>query len=210
MDHEEESLLEAALTGDTSGLERLLEEYRGRLRRMISLRLDPRLRGRVDGSDVIQDAYLDVMQGLEQYMARRELPFFLWVRYITGMKLHAVHRKHLDVQKRDARREVRFRARVPEASSIGLAGAIADDGPSPSQQAIRAEELEALGEALEELKPIDREILALRHVEQLTNAEAAQVLDVSQNAASLRYMKAARRLGDIMEEWARSRPGGDR
>ncbi len=189
--------LRAALAGDSSGLGALLESYRDRLRRMVDLRMDTRLRGRVDPSDVIQDAFLEVNQHLQRYVDDPRIPFYLWVRFLAGRKLRRVHRTHLGTQKRDAAREVRVGAWVtPGASSIALAEVIADGGPTPSRVVSLEEQRRRIVEVLDSLRQEDREVLALRHFEQLTNVEIAALLDITENAAHLRYMRAARRLKD--------------
>ena len=190
-------VLRSALAGDQTGLGGLLESYRDRLRRMIGLRLDRRLQGRVDPSDVIQEAYIDVTNQLPQFVENPKIPFFLWVRFITGRKLHRFHKRHLQAHKRDPRREVPLPGRsMPEASSILLAEALVDKGLSPSQEFSRKEEKQRLEDILLRMKPADREVLALRHYEQLTNAEVAQVLGITESAAKVRYVRAARRLKD--------------
>ncbi len=114
----------------------VLEGYRGRLRRMISLRLDPRLRRRLDSSDVIQEAFVDVTKRLEEYRSTPKMPFYLWVRLLTAQKLMEFHRRHLGAEMRDVRREVAARV-YPEASSASMARAIVDQGSSPSQALAR-------------------------------------------------------------------------
>ncbi len=182
-----------SLPGDVGGL---LEEYRPRLRRMVDLRLDPRVRGRIDASDVLQEAFVEVVDRLPVYRETRGMPFFLWVRLITGQKIAQMHRHHLGAEKRDARREAgRGAASVPAASSPALAGVLAASGlTSPSRAAMREEELARVERALEELSETDREVLALRHFEQLTNVEVSHVLGTTEAAASIRYWRAVERL----------------
>ena len=173
----------------------LLEEYRPRLARMIDVRLDPSLRGRVDASDIIQEAYVEVSERLPQYMARRDIPFFLWVRFLTSQKLLQVHRRHLAAGMRDARCEVPLQQRgIAGASTITLAGAILDNAGSPSEIAMKGEAREGLIQALGELSDIDREILAMRHFERLSLAETAELLELSESAASRRHVRALGRL----------------
>lgn len=197
-------LLREALEGDEEGLARLLEGYRGRMRRMVDARLDDRLRGRIDASDVIQEAYADVVTGLGRYLDNPEVSFFLWVRYLTGVKLDNLHRHHLGTQKRDARREVRhFLRGAPEASSACLAEVLMDDGPSPSEVAVQRE---GLALALAALSSDERELLALRHLEGLENAEIAELVGVSVNAVNVRYCRAAKRLTGLLTRARDSRP----
>lgn len=194
---QDRAVLQSALEGDESGLARLLEGYRDRLRRMVDARLDSRLRGRIDASDVIQEAYIDVAAGLGRYLDNPGISFFLWVRYITGIKLQYLHRHHLQYQIRDARREVSPHLRRSlEASSLCLAQALIDQHPTPPEVAVAREEREWLERALDSLSPDDRELLALRHVEQLGNAEIAVLLGATVNAVNVRYSRAAKRLAE--------------
>jgi RNA polymerase sigma-70 factor (ECF subfamily) len=194
-----------AAGGDAQAWAALLDGHRGRLRRMVALRLDPRLRGRVDPSDVIQEAYLDATAGLPRYAERADMPFFLWLRWLTGMKLNAIHRKHLDCQVRDAAREVSIdRGPWPEATSAALAARLLGRHTSASDVAIRLERKARLEEAIEAMDPLDREVLILRHFEELTNAEAASTLQVRESASSKRYIRAVRKLKAILT----AMPGG--
>jgi RNA polymerase sigma-70 factor, ECF subfamily len=198
-DPREMELIRRAGQGDTTGLESLLEQYRARLRRMIKLRLDRRLQGRVDPSDVIQEAYLEVSRNLAEYLRDPSLPFFLWLRLVTGQKLALVHRQHLGVQARDAGREVSlYRGALPEATSAALAAQLIGKQTSPSHAAARVELKIRLQEALNSMEELDREVLALRHFEQLTNAETARALGISETAACNRYVRALERLKKIL------------
>src|SRR5262249_12363307 len=156
--------------------------HRGRLRRMVAMRLDRRLRGRVDASDIIQDAYMDAAAGLPEYARRGEMPFFLWLRWLTGMKIHRAHRNHLGCQVRDAGREVSIeRGAMPRAPSAAIAARLIGRLTSASAIAIRRERRARLQEALEAMDPIDREILVLRHLEELTNGESALSLGIQES-----------------------------
>jgi RNA polymerase sigma-70 factor (ECF subfamily) len=194
-----EGLVERAVAGDRPALAEVFAGYRQRLRLMVRLRLDRRLQGRVDPSDVLQDAFLDVTRRLPGYVARPEMPFYLWVRLITGQRLLAVHRRHLGAQMRDAGQEVSlFRGALPQASSASLAAQLLGRLTSPTQAVVRAELQIKLQEALNELDPIDREILTLRHFEDLTNNETATVLGLQKAAASNRYIRALQRLKVVL------------
>ena len=192
-------LIRRAGAGDAAGLDGLLERYRPRLRRMIKLRLDRRLQGRVDPSDVIQEAYVEVSRGLAAYLRDPSLPFFLWLRLVTGQKLALTHRRHLGVQARDAGREVSlYRGALPEATSAALAAQLIGKQTSPSHAAARAELKIRLQEALNSMEELDREVLALRHFEHLSNAETARVVGISETAACNRYVRALERLKKIL------------
>jgi len=194
-------LLEQAQAGDEAAMAELFDRYRKRLRQMVRLRLDRRLQGRVDSSDVLQDAYLEARQKLPAYSAKGDLPFFLWLRLVVGQKLTDLHRHHLGTQKRDAARDVSiYRGPMPEATSFALAAQLMGKITTPSHAAIRAESKLQLQDALNTMDAIDREVLTLRHFEMLTNAETAQVLELSHAAASNRYVRALKRMKKILEE----------
>ena len=182
--------------------------YRDRLRpHGRALRIDRRLQGRIDASDVIQEATLEASHRLAEYRQWQNptMPFFLWLRFLTGQRLLEQHRRHLGNQGRDAAREISlYRGAMPETTTAALAAQLLGRHTSPSQAAVRAERKIRLQEALNSLDPVDREILALRHFEQLTNGEAAQVLDLDKSAASKRYARALIRLKDILANM----PGG--
>lgn len=188
---------------DASRLGALLEEFRPRLRRMVELRMDPRLRARLDASDVLQEAFTEVARRLPEYRREPKLPFFVWVRFLTGQRLLRLHRDHLRTERRDAGREVRQApGGAPEASAATLASAIAASGVlSPSQDAAHGEQLERLRQALEELGAADREVLVLRHFEHLSNREVADVLELSEPGASLRYTRAAERFREVLRRF---------
>ena len=192
-------MLEAAAAGDAAGWDALLRRYNDRLRRMVAVRLDPRLQGRFDPSDVLQETYLDALAHLPEYLRAPRLPFFLWIRYRTGHHLGRLHRDHLGRQIRDAGREVSlYRGAMPEASSAALAAQLLGKECRPSELAVRAERTLRLQEALNRMDPLDREVLSLRHFEHLTRAESAQVLGLSEAAAAKRYLRALERLRAIL------------
>src|SRR4051794_27558838 len=196
-----DDLLRRARAGDEAALADLYSGYRGRLKRMIQLRLDRRLAGRVDASDILQDAYLEVRRRFADYSQDgcESLPFFLWLRLLTGQKMTDLHRKHLGTQMRDLALEVSLgRGKMPQASSASLAAQLLGKLTSASRAAIRAEHRLIVQEALDRMDPIDREILVLRHFEHLTNHEVALVLGLGKTAASQRYVRALKRLKDIL------------
>ncbi len=197
----EENVLRRVAVGDQSAIGELLEEYRPRLARMIGVRMDPTLRGRVDASDVIQEAYVEVAERLPRYLESRDMPFFLWVRFLTGQKLLQIHRRHVEAGMRDVRCEMSLQqGGIAGASSMTLASAILDGGATPSQVAMREEERASLVQALGELSEVDREILAMRHFERLSLAETAELLGISESAASRRHVKALGRLQQHMRK----------
>ena len=168
--NDSEDLLQRAAAGDQDALPALWERHRARLRRMVRLRLDRRLQSRVDPSDVLQEAYLDLAARLADYARDRPMPPFLWLRLVTGQRLPQVHRHHLGAALRDAGREVSlYRGALPQASSASLAAQLLGRLTTASQAALRAERQLQLQAILNAMDPIDREILALRHFEGLSN-----------------------------------------
>jgi RNA polymerase sigma-70 factor (ECF subfamily) len=196
---ESADLLTRAAQGDGQALGELFGRHRERLRRMVQVRMDPRLQSRLDPSDVLQEAYLEVSRCLTAYVRDPAMPFYLWLRLLTGRKLLALRRHHLGTRQRAVGREASFgRADVPDAESENLAVQLLGRLTTPSQAAIRAELQAQVQEALNQLDALDREVLALRHFEQLTNAETAQVLQLSEAAASKRFLRAIKRLKKIL------------
>ena len=200
-----EYLLDAARNGDESALAALVERHRDRLERMVWLRMDRRLQGRVDPADVVQDAYLAARGKFPQYSADPRLPFFLWLRLEVGQKLVDLHRFHLGTQMRDAGQEVSLhRGALPQVTSLSLAEHLLGKLTSASRAVMRAELKLRVQEALNSMDPHDREVLILRHFEELSNAETAQVLGIKPSAAVNRYVRALKRLKDVFQ----GMPGG--
>jgi RNA polymerase sigma-70 factor (ECF subfamily) len=195
-----EVLLTRALAGDERAFATLFDSHRERLRRMIRLRLDRRLSGRVDSDDVLQEAYLEARKRLSDFgRDPGAMPFHLWLRLVTGQKLTDLHRFHLGTQARDAGMEVSLlRGAFPQASSVSLAAQLLGKMTSGSRAAIRAEHKLILQEALNGMDAIDREVLTLRHFEMLNNEETALVLGLTNKAASNRYIRALKRLKEIL------------
>jgi RNA polymerase sigma-70 factor, ECF subfamily len=192
-------LLELLQRDGQQALAAEFSRHRERLRRMVDFRLDVRLRGRVSASDVLQEAYIDALKRLPHFQADPDVPFFIWLRTVTVQRLIDVHRQHLGAKGRDAAREVRLgHGDSIEASSEKMA-AIIGDFTSPSQAAQRAEIMENLREAIDRLDPTDREVLALRHFEELSNQEVAALLGIQTAAASKRYVRAIERLKDALD-----------
>jgi RNA polymerase sigma-70 factor (ECF subfamily) len=171
-----------------------------RLTRMVRLRMDSRLRGRIDARDVVQETFVEATARFEEYTLDAKLPFFLWLRFLTTQKLCELHRRHFGVKARDVSREVRlYSGPAPEASSAVLAAQLIGKLTTPSQAAVRAEKKLQLEEALNSMDEMDREVLALRHFEQLTNGETARVLGITESAASNRHVRAAKRLKGLLD-----------
>ena len=191
--------------GDEAALLEFFARHRERLKRMVSLRLDRRLQGRIDPSDVLQEACIDVVRRAREYLANPAMPAFLWLRWITGQRLLILHRRHLGSKVRDVGLEVSLHhGALPQATSVSLATMLLGRLASPTRAALRAELQLRLQEVLNTMDPIDREILTLRHFEELNNNETAQVLGISKTAASNRYIRALKRLKDLLD----ALPGG--
>src|SRR5262249_32540410 len=200
-----EELLDAARSGDEAALAVLVGRPRGRLERMVRLRRARRLQGRVAPADVVQDAYLAVRGKFPQYCADPRLPFFLWLRLEVGQKLVDVHRFHLGTKMRDAGQEVSLhRGALPQVTSLSLAEHLLGKLTPASHAAMRVELKLRVEEALNSMDSHDREVLILRHFEELSNAEAAQVLGIKPSAAINRYVRALKRLKDVFQ----GMPGG--
>ena len=198
-------LLDLARGGDKGALNEVFARHRRRLRRMVELRLDRRLQARIDASDVIQEAYVDVVRRLDEYLRAPSYPLFLWLRLIVGERLMKLHRHHLGTQMRDVGLEVSiYRGALPAASSAALAAQLLGKHTSPTEAAVRAERMMRLQDALNTLDPVDREVSSLRHFEEMTLAETALSLGIEESAAAKRYIRALKRLRTILA----SMPGG--
>ncbi len=177
--------------------------HRERLWRTVHTRMDSRLYGRVDPDDVLQEAYLDAMKRVKHFAEELTYSPFVWLRLIVGQTLINVHRRHVGAKKRDASIErsvnqgLRFQM---SATSQAVAIQLAANHTSPSQAAMKSELVETLAGALDTMSDIDREILTLRHFEDLSNSEVAELLGIEQKAASIRYVRAVQRLKKCMEK----------
>ena len=177
----------------------LFDQYRARLARMVVLRLDARLLGKVDVDDVLQDAFLEANRRLGDFLDRPSVPFFVWLRQLTSQILIDLHRRYLGAQMRDASREVRLdHWGAGSTGSALLLAQLPGSLTSPSQHAVRNEVTEQLRSALDNLGAIDREVLVLRHLEELGNNEVAAILGIDKYAASKRYLRALGRLRNVM------------
>ena len=198
---EEESReqLHRAVNGDQQALTVLWQTHRRRLKRLVGLRMDRRVRGRVDESDILQDVFIEFAARIKEYAKNPPMPFFLWLRFLTGQRLQQVHRHHLDAKMRDAGREVSITQGMPEASSVTLAAQLLGRFTSVVRSVERAEMQQMMQDAIDELEAIDRDVLALRHFEELSNVEAAKVLGMDASACSSRHVRALKRLRQNLE-----------
>ena len=196
---ETDDLLRRAADGDRDALAALFARHRDRLEQMVLLRLDRRLRSRIDPADVLQETYLEAARRIAVFARAPTTSVYVWLRVLAGQKLVDLTRRHLGAKMRDAGQEISLhRGALPQASSLSLAAQLLGRLTSPSRAAIRAETRLRVQEALNSLDPIDREVLALRHFELMTNGEVAQVLGLSKAAASNRYVRALKRLKEIL------------
>ena len=187
--------------GDETALAELFGRHRERLWRMVQFRLDRRLLGRLDPEDVLQESFLAARGRLTHFQGREQMSAFVWLRLIVLQTLVDTHRHHLGAQVRDAEREQSLgHVCGLQTTTAALAVQLAGDLTSPSQAAAREETYHLLDQAIAAMEPIDREVLALRHFEELTNSEVAEVLQIQQKAASIRYMRAVRRLKEILRQ----------
>ena len=196
----DEGLVAAGEDGRGALLEGLLARHRDRLVRMVHMRLHEQVRARVDASDVVQEACLEASQRLAEYVADPQVPFFVWLRRLTGQRLLKTHRFHLDAQRRDVRRQDRPAAPMPGVSVVAMVDMLSAQGTSPTRGAARGELRERLLALMAELPDIDREVLCMRHFEELSNEEVAYELGLGKHAASKRYIRALERLRQKMGE----------
>lgn len=197
---EHDELIERVSRGDETALARMFSFYHDRLWRIVNFRLDRRLRGRVDADDVMQEAYLNAAQRLDRFLYDHPRSLFIWLRMIVTQTLVDVHRRHIGAQKRDASRDFSVNSGWSATStSNSLSFHLLGHLTSPSQAAIRAELSDQIDQALAGMNEVDREVLALRHFEELTNIETSQVLEMSEQAASIRYIRAISRLRKVLE-----------
>jgi RNA polymerase sigma-70 factor (ECF subfamily) len=199
-----EELLRRADAGDASAAGELLDRHRARLRQMVAVRIDPRLAARVDPSDVVQEALAEASQKLTGYAERRPVPLYPWLRRITWERLAHLHSQHIGAQKRSVTREGRQEFVLSDQSAMQLVDRLVASGTSPSGRLVREEMRGRVREALERLPSHYREVVILRHLEQLTFDETAAVLGITEAATRSRYRRAVERLhnqlsGDSLE-----------
>jgi len=197
-DAEVAALVARLQAGDQAALAELFDRHRDKLRRMVQLRLDGRLAGRVSASDVLQEAYIDAFKRIDHYFDKPDQSFFGWLRLVVAQRLADVHREHL-AQKRSAGRDVSIHPAGSQADSACIAAVLLGHLSSPSQAAAKNEAFARLEAALEQMDALDREVLVLRHFEELSNAETAALLGIQPPAASKRYVRALARLKEILE-----------
>ena len=196
-----EELLQQARQGEPAAVDRLLDRHRGPLRRMIGLRLDPALVQRLDASDVVQDVLLEASRRLHDYLNQPVMPFHLWLRHIAKDHIIDAHRRHHQTQKRGVDREQPMhRPAWADQSSLDLAAQLLDKDLTPASAAIQQEMQRRLRQAVTQLDEDDREVILMRHYEMLANQEIASSLGLTEAAASMRYLRAVRKLRDLLAD----------
>jgi RNA polymerase sigma-70 factor (ECF subfamily) len=192
---ETDRLLDGARKGEPGAVDKLLGEFREPLRQVIGLRLDPAVARRVDASDIVQDVLVEANQRLTEYLKKPDMPFHLWLRHLAQDRIIDTHRRHRLAQRRSVDREQAVaRPAWADESSVSLVAQLIDTERTPTSEAIRLELQRRLNAAIEQLSDDDREIILMRHHEGLSNQEVAHALQLTEAAASMRYLRALRRL----------------
>jgi RNA polymerase sigma-70 factor (ECF subfamily) len=201
-----EELLAQAAAGDATARDGLLARHRDRLCKMIACRLDRRLAARIDPSDVVQEVLAEANDKLERYLRERPLPFYPWLRELASERLITLHRRHVKAAKRSVRREEPGLLALPDESLADLAERLVTSATSPSQRVARQERRQLVQQALARLPERDREVLVLRHLEQLSVEDTAAVLGIGPGAVKMRHVRALERLRALLPT---SDPHGD-
>ncbi len=192
-------LLDDARAGKDGAVDELLGQFREPLRRAIDLRLDPVLARRVDASDIVQDVLIEANQRLTEYLKSPDMPFHLWLRHLAQDRIIDTHRRHRLAQRRSVDREQPIaRPAWADESSQSLVAQLVDAERTPASEAVQAELARRLAAAVNELSDDDREVILLRHHEQLSNQDVARLLGLTEAAASMRYLRALRRLRAVL------------
>ena len=203
---ETQELLKQAARGAPDAINQLLERHRESLRNMVRMRLDRALAQRVDASDIVQEVLFEASRRLDDYVREPSMPFHLWLRHLAKDQLIDTHRRHRVAQRRSLDREQPLATGNADRSSLDLAAQLADSELTPAAATIRKEFETRFLQALEQLEDEDRDIILMRHTEQLSNSEVAQALGLSQPAAGMRHLRALRKLRSILGDPGASLP----
>jgi RNA polymerase sigma-70 factor, ECF subfamily len=195
-----DALLELAGKGDEYARQQLLERHRSRLLRMVAVRMDGRLAARLDASDVVQEALAHAAQDLPDYLRRRPMAFYPWLRQIAWDRLVLLHRHHIETRRRSVDREQSRPVPLPDQSALALADRLVAGGTSPSGHLLREELRQWVRGALDQMPPRDREVLVLRYLEMLSNKEIADVLRITEGAVKVRHLRALERLRSRLDQ----------
>ena len=196
----DQDLLQAAQAGDQQSLNELFARYRDKLKKLVESRLDLRLATRVDGSDVVQEVHLEVVKRLPEYLANPTISFYHWMRFLTKQKMAELVRRHIHAQARDVRREQQVSPRTAGDSTRVLVGFLLDAMESPSELVGQNEMHRLINDAIDQMVEQDREVLVLRHVEQLSTSDAAVRLGISENTCRQRHLRALKRLRSMLKQ----------
>jgi RNA polymerase sigma-70 factor, ECF subfamily len=201
-----DTLIRKARQGDRVAREQLLVRHRGRLRQMIAFRLDPRIAARVDPSDVVQEALTDASRKLSEYLKHRPIPYYPWLRQLALERLVKLHRRHIQAQKRSVTREEDWLPPLPDESAVELADRLGVEGlqaqasGTPVGRLLREELRRRVRTILDQLGPRDREVLVLRHLEQMSPREMSAVLEISEGAVRVRHLRALQRFRELLRQ----------
>jgi RNA polymerase sigma-70 factor (ECF subfamily) len=195
-----DTLLREASRGDSLARQQLFAGHRNRLRQMVAACLDRRLAARIDPSDVVQEALAEAARNLDDYLRDRPLPFYAWLRQFAWQKLVQIRRHHIDARCRSIDHERAWSLSLSDRSANGLAGLLVAGGTSPSRRLIRKELRERVQSAMDQLNPRDRELLVMRHVEEMSAAEIGALLGISAGAVRTRHVRALERLRALLDE----------
>jgi RNA polymerase sigma-70 factor (ECF subfamily) len=193
-------LLRRAAGGDREAVDGLLARHRGRLRRMVAVRMDKRLAARVDPSDIVQEALTEASQKLPDYLAHKRLPFYPWLRQLAWERLIGAHRRHVEAKARSVTREEDEAMVLPDHSAVQLAARLLANGTSPSVRMIRRELRAKVRQMLSQMSTPDREVLVLRYLEQLSTAETAAVLGLTVDGVKSRQRRALERFSNLLAD----------
>ena len=206
---ETDRMLDGARNGEPGAVDKLLGEFREPLRKVIGLRLDPAVARRVDASDIVQDVLVEANQRLVEYLKKPDMPFHLWLRHLAQDRIIDTHRRHRLAQRRSVDREQPIaRPAWTDESSVSLVAQLIDTERTPTSEAIRVELQRRLNTAIDQLSDDDREIILMRHHEGLSNQEVAHALQLTEAAASMRYLRALRRLRTVLVPDGQEPPDG--
>jgi RNA polymerase sigma-70 factor (ECF subfamily) len=193
-----EDLVGRAAAGEDAAREQLLTRHRARLRQSIALRMDRRLAARIDASDIVQEAMADAANKLSNYLLHQPLPFYAWLRQLALERLIEMHRKHIQARKRSVVREASCSRPGTDESMFELADRLLANGGTPLAEVLRDEMRRRVHAVLGRLSDCDREILVLRHLEQLSTRETAELLQVAEGAVKMRHLRALHRFRELM------------
>lgn len=196
--NETDQLVSRARAGDVASIAVLMQKHRRRLKQMICARMDPRIRPRVDPSDVIQDTLTSASQQLPKYLETTAIPFYAWLRRIAWQKLVHAHERHLDAEKRSIKREQVEYQQVSDKSTLLFAKLIPGNLSTPSGAVSRKENQIRVRRALASMAEIDREVLLQRYVEQLSLKEISSVLEMTEAAVTMRHMRALQKMQKLL------------